>query len=65
MNYNDVLKNARIKFNGSCRVCRVCDGVVCRGEVPGMGGKGTGSSFIENVRALDKIKVNKVVMSFL
>lgn len=58
MNYNDVLKNARIKFNGSCRVCRVCDGVVCRGEVPGMGGKGTGSSFIENVRALDKIKVN-------
>lgn len=58
MNYQDVLKEARKKFNGSCRVCRVCDGVACRGEVPGMGGKGTGSSFIENVKALEKIKVN-------
>ncbi len=58
MNYNDVLRNAREKFNGSCKVCRVCDGVACRGEVPGMGGKGTGTSFIENVRALKKLKIN-------
>lgn len=58
MNYNDVLKNAKEKFNGSCRVCRVCDGIACRGEVPGMGGKGTGNAFIENVRALDRIKIN-------
>lgn len=58
MEYKEMLENARKKFNGSCRVCRVCDGVACRGEVPGMGGKGTGSSFIENVRALEKVKVN-------
>lgn len=58
MKYEDVLKNAREKFNGSCRVCKVCDGVACRGEVPGMGGKGTGNAFMENVRALDKIKLN-------
>lgn len=58
MNYNDVLKNARVKFNGSCKVCKVCDGVACRGEVPGMGGKGTGASFIDNVKALEKIKMN-------
>lgn len=58
MKYEDVLKNAREKFNGSCKVCRVCDGVACRGEVPGMGGKGTGSSFISNVKALDEIKLN-------
>lgn len=58
MNYEDVLKNAREKFNGSCRVCKVCDGVACRGEVPGMGGKGTGNAFMENVRALDKVKLN-------
>ncbi|WP_101772762.1 alpha-hydroxy-acid oxidizing protein [Peptostreptococcus faecalis] len=58
MNYEEVLASARKKFNGSCRVCKVCDGYVCRGEVPGMGGKGTGNSFIENVKALDEIKIN-------
>lgn len=58
MTYDEVLKNAKIKFNGSCKVCRVCDGIACRGEVPGMGGKGTGNSFIENVKALDRIKIN-------
>lgn len=57
-----MLKEARRKFNGTCRVCRVCDGVACRGEVPGMGGKGTGSTFIENVKALDKIKLNMRVI---
>lgn len=62
MNYNDVLKVAKEKYNGSCKVCRVCDGVACRGEVPGMGGKGTGNSFIENVKALDRIKINMRTM---
>lgn len=57
-----MLKEARRKFNGTCRVCRVCDGVACRGEVPGMGGKGTGSTFIENVKAIDKIKLNMRVI---
>lgn len=57
-----MLKEARRKFNGTCRVCRVCDGVACRGEVPGMGGKGTGSTFIENVKDLDKIKLNMRVI---
>ncbi|EFD04716.1 MULTISPECIES: alpha-hydroxy-acid oxidizing protein [Peptostreptococcus] len=62
MDYQDMLKEARRKFNGTCRVCRVCDGVACRGEVPGMGGKGTGSTFIENVKAIDKIKLNMRVI---
>ena len=57
-----MLIEARKKFNGSCRVCRVCDGVACRGEVPGMGGKGTGNSFIQNVKALEAIKLNMRVM---
>lgn len=62
MNFQEVENEARKKFNGSCRVCRVCDGVACRGEVPGMGGKGTGNAFIENIRALDKIKLNMRVI---
>ena len=41
-----------------CRECKECNGYVCRGEIPGLGGKGTGSSFIRNVEAFKKIKLN-------
>ena len=33
---------AKEKLKGFCRVCPVCDGRACAGEVPGMGGTGTG-----------------------
>lgn len=62
MNYNDVKKAAKENLNGSCRVCRVCNGVACSGEVPGMGGKGTGNAFTENLRALEKHKLNMRVI---
>ncbi len=51
-------KNAREKLTGFCRVCPVCDGRVCAGEVPGMGGTGTGSSFKTNVEALAERRFN-------
>ena len=41
-----------------CRACRECNGIACRGEIPGVGGKGTGSSFIHNVEALARIRIN-------
>ena len=62
MDYNEMLKNAREKLNGSCKVCKVCNGVACAGEVPGMGGKGSGQAFIENVRALERVKLNMKVI---
>ncbi|MHB9929011.1 alpha-hydroxy-acid oxidizing protein [Clostridium botulinum] len=58
MNYKDILKNARENLNESCRVCRVCNGKACSGEVPGMGGKGTGDAFTINIDALDSYKLN-------
>ncbi|SEF70354.1 FMN-dependent dehydrogenase, includes L-lactate dehydrogenase and type II isopentenyl diphosphate isomerase [Caloramator fervidus] len=58
MNFKDVLKNARENLNGSCRVCKECNGVACAGEVPGMGGSLTGSAFIENYESLKRIKLN-------
>ncbi|HID0818011.1 alpha-hydroxy-acid oxidizing protein [Clostridium botulinum] len=58
MNYKDILKNARENLNGSCRVCRVCNGKACSGEVPGMGGKDTGDAFTINIDALDSYKLN-------
>jgi len=58
MNYKDVLKDARGNLNKSCRVCPICNGVACAGEVPGMGGKGTGGSFKINIESLEAYKLN-------
>ncbi|MFH0785505.1 MAG: alpha-hydroxy-acid oxidizing protein [Pseudomonadota bacterium] len=51
-------ENARKQMEKFCRVCPVCNGRACAGEVPGMGGLGSGSSFIDNVTALAGIKFN-------
>ncbi len=45
-------------MEGFCRVCPVCDGRACRGEVPGMGGLGTGSAFTVNFEKLKDIRLN-------
>lgn len=62
MNYKEVLKKAKENLNGSCRVCPVCNGKACAGEVPGMGGKGTGNAFKINIEALDSYKLNMRVI---
>lgn len=48
----DVRKRARELMDGYCKVCPICNGKACAGEVPGMGGLGTGNSFMNNVSAL-------------
>lgn len=58
MTYREVLENAKKNMAPSCRVCRECNGAACRGEIPGVGGKGTGSSFLRNCEQLAKIKIN-------
>lgn len=62
MKKQDLIKQTRQNLNGSCKVCPVCNGVACSGEVPGMGGKGTGAAFTANVDALKKYKVNMRVL---
>ncbi|MGE5587596.1 MAG: alpha-hydroxy-acid oxidizing protein [Clostridia bacterium] len=58
----EVRRRAKERMGGICRVCRVCDGRVCAGEVPGMGGIGTGAGFIRNADALAEIKLNMRVL---
>ncbi|NLT96501.1 MAG: alpha-hydroxy-acid oxidizing protein [Clostridia bacterium] len=59
MNWQEVQNKARQKINPEvCRVCPVCNGVVCRGKLPGMGGVGTGASFVKNYQALAEYKLN-------
>lgn len=57
MNYKDVLKEAKVNLYGKCKVCLNCNGKACAGEVPGMGGTGTGSAFIENYESLQRVKI--------
>ena len=58
MDMKSVREHAREQLKGFCRVCPVCDGRACAGEVPGMGGVGTGSAFKVNLEALAKVKLN-------
>jgi isopentenyl diphosphate isomerase/L-lactate dehydrogenase-like FMN-dependent dehydrogenase len=58
MNLGEVRKQAKENLQPYCRVCPVCDGRVCAGEVPGMGGTGTGSSFRANLEALARHRFN-------
>ncbi|MFW6324567.1 MAG: alpha-hydroxy-acid oxidizing protein, partial [Desulfovibrionales bacterium] len=54
----EIRAKARELMQGFCRVCPVCNGKACAGEVPGMGGIGTGASFTANVESLSRIKLN-------
>ncbi|MCK5543193.1 MAG: alpha-hydroxy-acid oxidizing protein [Desulfobacterales bacterium] len=54
----EIYTNARTLMKGFCKVCKECDGKACAGEVPGMGGLGTGSSFKSNVQTLSELKFN-------
>ncbi len=57
LSWEDIKKKALERFNGTCFVCRECDGIQCRGQLPGMGGVGTGASFINNVKELKKYEI--------
>lgn len=55
-------REATRRLAGACHVCKVCDGIACRGLVPGFGGVGTGSSFVNNVEALASRQLNLRVL---
>jgi len=58
----EIRQTARERMKGFCRVCPVCDGRACGGEVPGMGGIGTGSAFRANLAALARWRLNMRVL---
>lgn len=45
-----------------CRMCRTCNGEACRGETPGPGGKGTGSTFVRNVNKWKEVCIHLEAM---
>jgi isopentenyl diphosphate isomerase/L-lactate dehydrogenase-like FMN-dependent dehydrogenase len=51
----EVYQKARQVMYPICRVCPACDGIACAGEFPGIGGLGSGMSFQNNYRALQRV----------
>lgn len=62
MNVKEVRQEAKKRFKGICRVCRECNGVVCAGEFPGIGGVGSGVSFVNNYKALAALRIKMRVI---
>lgn len=56
-NYNEVLDNAREVLKGFCDVCPECNGLRCKGKVPGCGAKGSGASFTVCREYLKSVKI--------
>lgn len=61
MNTKEIFAKAK-QLCTKCKVCPVCNGIACKGQVPGPGGKGSGASFIRNVEKLKEIKLVMDVM---
>ncbi|NLI92160.1 MAG: alpha-hydroxy-acid oxidizing protein [Peptococcaceae bacterium] len=58
MDIKHLRANARERLRPYCRVCRECNGKLCAGEMPGLGGTGSGFSFMNNIAALAEHKLN-------
>ena len=58
MKYSDIWKNARQIMYSGCSVCQKCNGVACKGKVPGIGSKGNGRGFTKCVEFLESVKIN-------
>ena len=56
--YDDVLENARKVLAPKCRVCHDCNGFACKGEIPGVGGSGSGMSFIRAREYIKSVTIN-------
>jgi biotin carboxylase/isopentenyl diphosphate isomerase/L-lactate dehydrogenase-like FMN-dependent dehydrogenase len=52
LNDGIIRREALLKLNGVCSVCRICDGVECAGWLPGIGSCAEGGGFKRNLRAL-------------
>ncbi len=60
--WDEVYAHAKEKCK-ICRCCIQCNGVACRGETPGPGGKGSGSSFVRNVDMLSNVLIRMDTIS--
>lgn len=57
MTYQEVLEKAKEVLAPKCRVCPECNGLACKGEIPGVGGIGSGEAFTACRTYLKRVKL--------
>lgn len=57
MTQNEVLEQARTCLGAYCKGCQICNGRVCKNQVPGPGAKGVGDTAIRNYDKWKEIRV--------
>jgi isopentenyl diphosphate isomerase/L-lactate dehydrogenase-like FMN-dependent dehydrogenase len=57
MTYQEIRAKAKETIGPYCKVCPECNGVACRGVIPGPGGKGLGLGFIRNYQDLRALRL--------
>jgi len=62
MNMKELRELGKQKFGKACRMCPICDGRACAGEIPGAGGVGTGQAFRNNIIALAEVKLRQRII---
>jgi isopentenyl diphosphate isomerase/L-lactate dehydrogenase-like FMN-dependent dehydrogenase len=58
MTYQELIEKAKDNIGTNCKVCPICNGIACKGKIPGPGGKGTGAGFYHSYDQLRKMKLN-------
>lgn len=57
MTQKEVLEQARTCLGAYCKGCQICNGRVCKNQVPGPGAKGVGDTAIRNYEKWKEIRV--------
>ncbi|MCR5663810.1 MAG: alpha-hydroxy-acid oxidizing protein [Oscillospiraceae bacterium] len=57
MTLEEIWEKARSVMAPNCRACPECNGLACRGQIPGVGGIGSGSSFTVCREYLRRVKL--------
>lgn len=57
MTQREILDQARARLGAYCKGCEVCNGRVCRNQIPGPGAKGVGDTAIRNYDKWKEIRV--------
>ena len=58
MTYQEMLETAKTSMGPYCKACDVCNGRVCRNQMPGPGSKGIGDTAMRNYDKWKEIRVN-------
>jgi len=58
MNYADVLNTAKTCMGPYCKACDICNGRVCKNQLPGPGAKGVGDTAIRNYEKWSEVRLN-------